>query len=265
MKRLLLLLSLALAVSATSLGCDLILGETKMSKGVLYQSGDQKYDGFFETVHKEQLAAANWPDQAKESRKAIIGALSLKPDANNGTILSTTRDMKTGAAALGPPVEQTTASETERAKHMTAESKRLEDLKEQGIQLKKQASEDRENMGAQKVDEKAVDHKNQIKREVGASIDAVDKMMSDAKRASREAEELATKLRAAWTGHPEDEKPRATDVSATPAASAAPEKKKPEPAAKKPAAKPAAAPAAGPAPTAAPKPAPKPADEVFNP
>ena len=272
MKRPLGFVLLLAALSAPVMGCDFFLGETKMSKGVLYQSGDQRYDPYFEQVHREQLAAASWPDQAKESRKAIVGALNLKPDASNGTIMTATREMKSGAAALGPPVEQTTASETERAKRMTAEAKRLEDIKEQGVQLKKQAAGDRDNMGAQKADDKAVEKKDQTKRELGASIDAIDKLINDARRAAREAEELATKLTAAWTGHPEDEKP----ITKTEVAADAKDKdkdkekdkgKKPE--AKKPAAKPpaAAAPAAKPAaaPAPAPAPAPKPPDEVFNP
>ena len=58
MKRFGLVVLLAAALSSTA-ACDLILGETKMGKGVLYQSGEQKYDGFFEEVHKEQLAAAS--------------------------------------------------------------------------------------------------------------------------------------------------------------------------------------------------------------
>lgn len=244
-------LVLALFLASTSLtGCDLFLGETKMSKGVLYQSGDQRYDPYFDKVHQEQLAAANWPDEAKASRKPIVSALDLKPDASNGTILTATREAKGGA--LGSPIEQTIASEAERAKKMTAEASRLEELKEQGIQLKKQAAADRDNMGAQKADDKAVEKKDQTKRELGASIDAVDKMISDARRAAREAEDLSTKLAAARTGHAEDE-PKADD-----AADKEKDKgKKPE--AKKPAAKPSA-------PAPAPKPAPKPApDEVFNP
>jgi hypothetical protein len=268
MNRLSAVLAVLIGLSSAPLGgCDFFLGETKMSKGVLYQSGDVHYDPYFEQVHKEQLAAANWPDEAKASRKPIVTALNLQPDASNGTIMTATREMKSGAAALGPPVEETTATETERARRMAAEATRLEALKEQGIQLKKQASGDRENMGAQKADDKAVAAKDQTKRELGASIDALDKMINDARRASREAEELASKLTAAWTGHPEDEKSIKVDATAE----AKDKGKKPEPTAAKKASAPAkpsapaSKPAAAAAPAPAPAPAPKPPDEVFNP
>lgn len=265
MKRFGLVVLLA-ALAAPIAGCELILGETKMGKGVLYQSGEQKYDGFFEEVHKEQLAAANWPDEAKASRKPIVTALSLKPDASNRTIFSGAKEKK-GAAELGGPVEQTTASETERARKMTAEAKRLEDLKMRGEELKKQAAADRDNMGAQKADDKAVEKREQVKREVSASIDAVAHMIRDAGKASDEAEELATKLKAAWTGKPEDEKPinkGGGEATADKDKEKEKEKEPPKkPEAKKPEAKKPAAPAPAPAP--APKPAPKPADEVFNP
>jgi len=218
-------------------------------------------------VHKEQLAAAAWPDEAKASRKPIVDALSLKPDASNRTILSATKEAKSGSASLGQPVEQTTASETDRARKMNGEQKRLQELKEHGEELRKQAADDKENMGAQKADDKAVAHKNEVKRELGAAVDALGSMIRDAKHNQDEAEELASKLTAAWTGHPEDEKKidvgappsehkAAPVVSASASASAAPPPppKKPKP-----------TPSPKPAPAPAPAPAPKPPDEVFNP
>ena len=56
------------AIAATSpaiSGCDLILQPTKVGNGQLYQSGDGKYDPYFNSVHQEQLAAANWPEESK--------------------------------------------------------------------------------------------------------------------------------------------------------------------------------------------------------
>jgi len=268
----LLALVVALAASAPLTGCSLFLGETKTAQGQLYQSGDTRYDPYFDTVHREQVAATSWPDHAKESRKPIISALNLRPGASNGTILTATREVKTGAAALGVPVEQTTTSEAERARKLSAEVKRLEELKEQGNELKKQAATDKENMGAQKADDKAVAKKDDIKRELGAAIDALAKMISDARHGAKEAEELAMKLKAAWTGRPEDEQPSPKKPEP---AEEKPAAKKPEPVAKKPdaskpkpasAAKPAAAtPPADTPPPAKPPPATKPPDEVFNP
>ena len=200
-------------------------------------------------------------------------ALNLKPDASNGTVLTATRESQS-AAALGTPVEQTTGSETDRAKHMNAEIKRLEDLRDHGDELRKQASDDRSNMGAQKADDKAVSKKDDVKRELGACTDALEKMIRDARRASREAEELADKLTSAWTGRPEDERhidvngaiakkpdPAPTEPPPASASASAPPPKKPvaaKPA--KPATGTAPPPAAAPPPTAT---ATKPPDEVF--
>ncbi|MBX3229885.1 MAG: hypothetical protein KIT84_06080 [Labilithrix sp.] len=253
-----LLLSAALALPIA--GCSLFFGETKTSQGQLYQSGDTRYDPYFDTVHREQVAAAGWADQAKESRKPIVMALNLRPGASNATILTATRESKSGGVALGGPVEQTSAGEAERARKLTAELKRLEELKEQGEQLRKQAATDKENMGAQRADEKAVAKKDDIKRELGACVDVLDKLITDARRGAKEAEELSTKLTAAWTGRSEDEKTATKKDD---------DKKKPEPtAAKKPdaAAKPKpATPAKTDPPPAKPPAQPKPPDEVFNP
>lgn len=273
MKRIASLLAVLAALAATPAltGCELLLGDTKTAKGQLYQSGDARFDPYFDQVHNEQIKAASWPDDAKQSRKPIVAALNLKPDAANGTILTATKELKSGAAALGPPVEQTTASETDRAKQMNAEAKRLEALRDQGEELRKQASDDRENLGAQKADDKAVAKKDEVKRELAACSDALDKMVRDARKASREAEELADKLTAAWTGRTEDEKHIDVDsaVAKKPEPAPTPASSAPAPPAKKAvAAKPkhAAAAAAAPPPAAAsPPPAAKAPDEVFNP
>lgn len=264
----------ALSAAPALTGCELILGETKTSKGQLYQSGDPRFDPYFDQVHNEQVKSASWEDDAKQSRKPIVGALNLKPDATNGTILTATKELKTGSAALGAPVEQTTATETDRAKHMTAEAKRLEDLRAQGEQLRKQASDDKANMGAAKADDKAVAKKDEIKRELGACDSALNSMIHDARKASREAEELADKLTAAWTGRPEDEKhidvdsavaAKKPDPPPPSSAAAAPPPKKPGKS------KPAATVAATAGAPAPPPPPPPPAntakgpDEVFNP
>lgn len=273
MKRTIASLTLALSLSVGSLtGCSFFLGDTKTAQGQLYQSGDTRYDPYFDTVHREQIAAASWSDNAKESRKPIVTALNLAPGASNGTILTATREMKSGAAALGLPIEQTTAAETERAKKLSGEVKRLEELKEQGQSLRKQAATDKENMGAQKADDKQVAKKDEVKRELGAAIDALEKLINEGRRHAREAEELSTKLTAAWTGRPEDEKTAAKpDEKPAPGKKPEPVAKKPEPKpkatapAKPSAAQPAAAAAPADPPPPKPPPATKPPDEVFNP
>ena len=78
----------ALAAAPALTACEFFLGDTKTSKGQLYQSGDPRYDPYFDQVHNEQIKASSWPDEAKQSRKPIVTALNLKPDASNGTIFT---------------------------------------------------------------------------------------------------------------------------------------------------------------------------------
>ncbi len=265
--------------------------KTKTANGQLYQSGDGRYDPYFNQVHQDQLTAANWPDEAKNSRKPIITALSLRPGTGNGTILGAAKEKKNDAT-VGKAVDETINTERERARKLTQAAGQLEELLKRGEELKKETVKDKQNLGADKADDKKVAKKDEVKSEMSAAVDAVDNMLSDAKKGAKEADELARKLRGAWKGTDEEEPAGASSPPAEKKDDPPPEKKepdkkdekkKPPPAvAKKPAApKPAAA--AGdtpPPPTAAPakkppaepaeKPAPKqpaqkPPDEVFNP
>lgn len=238
-------------------GCELSNTPTKTASGQLYQSGDGRYDGYFATVHQEQVAASNWPEESRAARKPVLVALDLKAGASNTIILSAARDRRHDAT-LGHTIDETAAAEREFAKKLEAAATRLEELEKKGEELKKQTVQDRQNMGADKADDAKVKKKDEVKREMSAAVEAVGNMLSDAKHGAKEAEELASKLRSTWSGKDEDEK-------------------KPEPAAKKPEAKPAGkkAPPAKPAakpekpePAAAkpePKPKPTPSEEVFTP
>jgi hypothetical protein len=262
---------LAGAFASALAGCEMFVGSTKVANGQLYQSGDGRYDAYFSAVHQEQVASANWPDESKAARKPIVTALGLRPGASNSTILAAVRDKK-GDASTGSAVEQTTAAETELARRLTAAAAKLDDMLKHGEDLKKQAIEDKKNLGVDKADEKKSAKKDEVKREMSAAVDAVDSMASDARKGAKEAEELASKRKAAWTGKEEDEH------RSSPADEKKEEKKKPEPVAKK--AQPKPEPAAKrpkPEPAAAeekkpteekpakPPPAQKPPDEVFNP
>ncbi len=250
------LMALALGASAPALpACDFVNKPTKIGNGQLYQSGDGRYDPWFAQVHQEQVAAASWPDESKAARKPIITALNLRPGASNATILSAARE-KQGDPNVGRAVDQTVAAEREFARKLNAHQPRLERLLERGQELRKQAVEERRNMGAAKADEKKVAKKEELKREIAAGIDALEDMLTDAKRGAKEADELARKLRAAWSGKDEDEEPPREEKK---------DDDKKEPVAKRPAPKAATKPAPPPAETPAPKPAPKEPDEVFNP
>ena len=269
-------MAIAVGVACSALtGCDFILTPTKVADGQLYQSGDGRYDAYFAAVHQEQVAAANWPDDSKAARKPIVTALDIRPGASNGTILAATRGKK-GDASLGSAVERTTTAELERARRLKAAAAKLDEMQKRGEELKKQTIEDKKNLGVDKADEKKVEKKDEVKREMSAAVDAVESMASDARKGAKEAEDLAMKLKAAWTGREEDEraptkieekdetrddkkdekrddkkKPEPVAKKAPPRTDA-PKKPKPEASAEEKPAKPA-------------KPAPPPSDEVFNP
>jgi hypothetical protein len=247
--------------------CDLQNTPTKVGSGQLYQSGDGRYDAYFTTVHQEQVAAGNWPDESKAARRPIVTALDLKPGASNGTIASAAREKK-GDAAVARAADESIALERERAKKLNAIVPRLEELEKKGEELRKQAVDDRRNMAADKADEAKVAKKEEVKREISAALDAVSNMLTDAKRGAREAEDLAAKLHETFpNGSPraeatKEEKPEKPEKE---------EKKEPP---KKPAKKPSSGEAkkqpppkaepAEPPPKKEPPP-PKPSEEVFTP
>ena len=249
-------------MSAT--GCDFVNTRTKMGTGQLYQSGDGRYDPYFAQVHQDQLSAANWPEESKNARKPIITALSIRPGAGNTTILSATREKK-GDASVGKAVDETVSAERELARKLNAAANSLEELKKRGEDLRKQAIEDKRNLGADKADEAKVAKKDEVKNELSAAVDAVDSMLSDARKGAREADELARKLRGAFKGTDDEEKDddKKDDRRDEKKDDKKDDKKKPEPVAKKPTPK-----VDKPAPPPAedkPKPQPKQPDEVFNP
>lgn len=270
--KLALLLSLVqgagVATLAVAPGCAFLNGNTKTAKGELYTSGDQRFDPYFEAVHREQTAAASWKDEQKSSRRPILNALNLPAEASNRAILSGVKEKK-GDAALAGAVTATTHGERERAKRMAAHADRLVEMKKHGEELRKQAAEDRKNLAADKADEKKTAKKDEIKRELTAAVDAVDSLESDARDEAKSALDLASKLRPAWDGK---EEPAAAPP---PPPEEKKEEKKEEPKEEK-----KAPPKKAPPAKAAPKPSPapegdekpekpvkpsKPPDEVFNP
>jgi hypothetical protein len=271
----------AVALFIVIVGCDFINTPTKMGQGQLYSSGDGRYDPYFDTVHKEQLVAANWGDDSKTARKPIVTALNLHPHTSNGSIIAATRDKK-GDPAVGRAVDETTVAELEFSRRLNVASARLDELDKKGDDLKRQASDDKKNAGAEKADEKKMAHKDEVRREMSAAVDAVNSMADDAHKYAKEADELAAKLKLTWSdGKDDGTTPTAAPPpppSATTTPPPPPEKKKPEPVAKKPAQAPIAAKKPStktpdppeekkPSDLPPPKPPPvqKPPDEVFNP
>lgn len=263
-------LAMCLALGA----CEGIGGKpSKMSGGELYQAGDAKYDPYLKKVHDEQVAAAEWAEQSKGARKPITRALNLPPNASNSTIIDAAKAKK-GDAAVQSAAEETAYLERSFAEKQKVNADRLAKLAADGAELKKQATEDRRNMGADKADPEKVEKKEEIKREVAAAAEIAANLRDDAKKGALEGEKLidALKKELGVVGDgagvaKKDETPKKDDGPP-------PKKddgKKAE--AKKPESKPAKKPAAEkpaaeekPEPKPAKKPAEKPPEgEVFNP
>jgi ribosome-associated protein len=262
------ILFLAFALFAATLpACEGLLGKpTKVASGELYESGEARYDGYFKQVHEEQIAAGSWAEESKAAREPLTRALNLTPTASNSTIISAAKNKK-GDAAVQSAAEATTSAEIAFAKKQLENSERLEKLATEGVELKKQAVEDRRNMGADKADPDKVEKKEELKREISAAAEVAADLRDDAKKGAKEAEDLAQALKKELgvvgdgAGIVKKDEPGA-DKDKDDKDDPAPAAKKP--AAKKPAKKPAAAPPAS-EPRPAPKPAPKPTEEVFNP
>lgn len=183
--------------SAPIAGCGLFRNPTKVESGRHYRSGDGRYDPYFTAVHQEQAAASKWPSESKNARKPLTKALKISTSASNDTIVAATRSRE-GDASLDHAVQQTAWNTYELARRLKTAAARLEELHKRGEALKDQASDERRNLGASKADEKRLAKKDEVKRELGAAVDVTAAMASDARKLADEAEELATKLRAAW-------------------------------------------------------------------
>lgn len=232
---------------------------SKMSGGELYQSGDTKYDGFLKKVHEEQVAAAEWTEQSKGARKPLTRALNLPPNAGNATILDAAKSKKADSA-VHSAAEETAALERSFIEKQKVNADRLDKIAAEGAELKKQATEDRRNMGADKADPEKVDKKEEIKNEVAAAAEIAMNLRDDAKKGVVEAEKLIDGLKKelgiVGDGTVKAEEPKKDE----PKKDEKKEEKKPEP--KKHDAKPAGKKP----PEAKPAPSQKPAEgEVFNP
>lgn len=180
----------ALALAACELGGK----PAKMSGGELYQSGDAKYDPYLKKIHEEQVAAAEWPEQSKGARKPLTRALNLPPNAGNATILEAAKSKKKDGA-VHSAAEETASLERSFIEKQKVNADRLDKLAAEGAELKKQATEDRRNMAADKADPEKVDKKEEVKREVSAAADIAAHLRDDAKRGVVEGEKLIEGLK----------------------------------------------------------------------
>lgn len=187
---------------ATLTSCEGFLSSSKMAQGQHYQSGDSRYDPYFDAVHREQAAAASWPDEKKSARKPLVVALSLTPDASDETVVRRTRERaeKHGGrdASLAGPYEETRRLEIERGRKLLAATEKLDALAKQGEDLKARADKEFENRGAEKADEKKTKKQREVRRELGGAADVCDSLAKKAKKGVREAEDFLDELARAY-------------------------------------------------------------------
>jgi hypothetical protein len=262
----------------------MMTGPSRVGQGQLYITGRSQYDTYFRDVHTAQVEAASWADDKRGTHKALVAALDLTPDAPDVTIVQATHERaskyapRAGALRLEitgtdahvagatadastffKAIEDTAHAELERAKRMHAVEPKLEALAKTGHDLEPHVAEDFDRRGSQKVQE--------VRMELSASYDALDKLDAHAKRESREAEDFVADLERALETASEERaknhgaKPAAPTPSATSTPATPPSRPRRDET-PRPAPRPAGE-------SAAPKPAPtpKPADtgEVFTP
>lgn len=290
---------LASLACATLPACDLFLGSSKVAQGQRYQSDDQRYDPYFDSVHQVQVAAAGWPDAKKAARRPLVDALSLTPTASDSTIVSATRTrvkklggngakLDVAKAHVTPSsgandqplfaaVEETTRLELDRARKLKDKSEKLLEMSKHGEELKEIADKEFSNRGADKADEKKSEKSRELRRELAGAIDVTRSLSRDATKGSREAQDFLEDLESALgsadappRSHTDrgESKPLPPPSKAEPPKSDKPEQVKPskpsKPAKPSKPSKPQPPADKPPADKPAAKPAPPP-DEVFNP
>jgi hypothetical protein len=279
--------------------CSVLGSPSRVRTGQLYAPGSARYDAYFGEVHATQVAEASWPEERKNTRKPLLDALTLVPDADDAAIEQATKDrLSSGILRLevkgtdvhvvenaatrheGPQdilvaVETTAHGEVERAKKLSELPARIEALAKTGRELEDHIAEDFNGDGQKPFE---------VKEELHASYDVLYFLSQNAMLEKKAADQFVAELgRAVSTGSevvaaPAAPLPKAKPAKGTP---------KPEPKREAPTTKPArteppvaradtsppppkSAPPPPPPKPAPPPPPPKPAakssdSEVFNP
>jgi hypothetical protein len=265
-------------VAALVLGvaCELLGAPSRVRDGILYKSGDAKYDAYFSDVHDAQVDAANWDDDKRAGRKPLTTVLKLAADASDSTITEVVREEVDTAADLGASklevngddvhlvadhaatvsgstaalvqaIEQAVRAEVAREKKIRAAQPKVETLVDTGRGLAPHILEDFGKDGSPK--------QREVRNELNASIDVLNTIDRQGKRESDNAESFVVEMQKAVTqGHLS-----ATASTAAPASTAD---------ASAPPSSASAEPSSAPAPSAAPAhraPPPKPAPAAPKP
>ncbi len=186
-----------------------------MAHGQRYQSGDPRYDAYFDEVHRAQVGAAAWPAEKKAARRSLVEALALVPDASDetvvrgtrervskldsatGQITKTTRTTKSEAidAPLLAAVSETARVESARARSLKETREKLEALARHGEELRKTeaGSHDLTSASHGRTTEKS----REVRRELGGAVEIARTLSREASRRAREAQEFVDDLEAA--------------------------------------------------------------------
>lgn len=227
--------------------------ESKVRAGELFETAHPKYDPYFRDVHQAQLEANAWEEQKRSSRRPLVDALKLDPDAAAVTVVQATHERMLGIAreagnvhldvveGQGRVVVQNTSkvddasrsfigaietcvhNESERAKALRNVPPRVDALVKQGRDLEPQVRDDLERRGGRMP--------KLVLEELQASYDVLGEISKEARLEAREADDFIADLRRAV----------GTDIAesaARPSAKSAPAPKTPkaaEPARSKPA------------------------------
>lgn len=197
-------------------GCDLVGPKTRVAQGQLFTSGTARYDGWFREVHSAQLAAAAWPDERKQSRKALTQALGLLPSSDDALLVDAAGERAatlgggivfepegTPSVAPGPAsksdaaffraLEETAKAERARRERVRGQSVRAEQLGKSGDELKPHVEED---FG------KGEDRTKEVRAEVLGGIDEMHKLVRSAEAEIKGSESFLADLKEAVAADP---------------------------------------------------------------
>jgi hypothetical protein len=214
--RALLLTTLATSALLGAAACGVLGSPSRVRAGILYSPGSARYDAYFNEIHAQQVAAAGWPDDRKNTRKPLLDALKLVPDADDAMIEQATKDrlssgilrlevqgtdvhvVEAASARHDSPrdvlaaVEVTAHQEVERAKKLSELPGRIEALAKTGRDLESHIAEDFASSGQKPFE---------VQEEIRASYDVLLSLSQGATREKKNAEQFVAELgRAVSTG-----------------------------------------------------------------
>lgn len=279
-------------MASSTVGCNLLGGQSRVKSGELFEPGSEKYDAYFKEVHDLQVASIGWSDERKASCRPLVDALKLMPEAAEVSIVQGTHERVTNVGRdVGPTklevvgdevhlvvavpgkvdeptrdlfraVEVCAHAEAARAKALRVIPTKVDEITKSGHELEPHIRDDFAKRGGRAG--------LTVQDEMNASYEVLATISKDARNGARGAEDFVADLQRAIESEKSGEasepkeakeaKPEAKpDAKPAPKQSAKPGKPKPG--------KPKPAEAEDPPPPK-PKPKPKPADptgEVFNP